>query len=91
MIVYVGPTPEELEYMKKQEEEAKLKKEAEEKAEKERKDAEEQAERKKRQEEWVRAIVNTVNIWTLKKLAVIILKFEQGDFTIESCIQKRIE
>lgn len=39
--------------MKRQEEEARQKKEAEEKAEKERKDAEEQAERKTRQEEWV--------------------------------------
>ncbi|KAL4237761.1 Adenylate kinase 7 [Mactra antiquata] len=47
-----GPTPEELEQMRKQEEEAKQKKEAEEKMEKERKEAEEASERKKRQEEW---------------------------------------
>ena len=51
--MYLGPTPEEMEEMKKLEEEARLKKEAEEKAEKERKEAEEAAERKKRQEEWV--------------------------------------
>lgn len=51
-----GPTPEELEEMKKQEEEARQKKEAEEKAEKERKEAEEQAERKKRQEEWTQRL-----------------------------------
>ena len=51
--LFVGPTTEELEEMKKLEEEARLKKEAEEKAEKERREAEEAAERKKRQEEWV--------------------------------------
>lgn len=39
--------------MKKAEEEARVKKEAEEKAEKEKREAEEAAERKQRQEEWV--------------------------------------
>ncbi|KAL8611092.1 hypothetical protein ACOMHN_064382 [Nucella lapillus] len=47
-----GPTPEELEEMRRQEEEAKQKKEAEEKAERERREAEEATERKRRQEEW---------------------------------------
>ena len=48
-----GPTPEELEEMRRQEEEARQKKEAEEKAERERREAEEATERKRRQEEWV--------------------------------------
>ncbi|XP_067680599.1 adenylate kinase 7-like [Haliotis asinina] len=47
-----GPTPEEMEEMRRQEEEERLKREAEEKAERERREAEEAAERKKRQEEW---------------------------------------
>lgn len=47
-----GPTPEELEEMRRQEEEAKTKREAEEKAEKERKEAEELQDRRRRQEEW---------------------------------------
>jgi len=47
-----GPTPEELEEMRRQEEEARQKREAEEKAERERREAEEAAERKRRQEEW---------------------------------------
>jgi len=51
-----GPTPDELENMKKQEEEAKMKKEFDEKQEKERKEAEEATERKKRQEEWTQRL-----------------------------------
>ncbi|CAH1792741.1 unnamed protein product [Owenia fusiformis] len=47
-----GPTPEELEEMRRKEEEARLKKEAEEKAEREAREAEEAALRKNRQEEW---------------------------------------
>ncbi|RUS85279.1 hypothetical protein EGW08_006980 [Elysia chlorotica] len=47
-----GPTPEELEEMRRQEEEARVKREAEEKADKERREAEELQERRRRQEEW---------------------------------------
>ncbi|XP_074647604.1 adenylate kinase 7-like [Tubulanus polymorphus] len=47
-----GPTIEEQEEMRRQEEEAQLKREADEKAEKERQETEEAAERKHRQEEW---------------------------------------
>ncbi|KAK7104086.1 adenylate kinase 7-like [Littorina saxatilis] len=47
-----GPTPEELEEMRRQEEEDRQKKESEDKAERERKEAEESQERKNRQEEW---------------------------------------
>ncbi|CAG2241509.1 AK [Mytilus edulis] len=47
-----GPTPEELEEMRRQEEEARLKKETEERQERERKEAEESNLRKQRQEEW---------------------------------------
>ena len=49
-----GPTPEELEEMRRLEEEARVKREAEEKADKERREAEELQERRRRQEEWVR-------------------------------------
>lgn len=49
-----GPTPEELEEIQCQEEEKRLKREAEERAEREQKEAEEAAERKARQDEWVR-------------------------------------
>lgn len=48
-----GPTPDELEEMKRVEEEVRLKKETEERAERERREAEEAAERKRKQEEWV--------------------------------------
>ena len=48
-----GPTPDELEEMKRIEEEARLKRETEERAERERREAEEAAERKRKQEEWV--------------------------------------
>ena len=48
-----GLTKEEEEAIRRTEEEAKLKKEAEERAEKERQEAEEAAERKRRQDEWV--------------------------------------
>ena len=48
-----GPTPEELEELRRQEEEERLKKEAEDRAEKERQEAEEAAERKRKQDEWV--------------------------------------
>ena len=48
-----GPTPEEREELRRQEEEARLKRESEERAERERREAEEAAERKRRQEEWV--------------------------------------
>lgn len=51
-----GPTPEELEEMKRQEEEARLKKEMEEKQEKERQEAEEASLRKQRQEEWTQRL-----------------------------------
>ncbi|GFO41343.1 adenylate kinase 7-like [Plakobranchus ocellatus] len=47
-----GPTPEELEEMRRLEEEARVKREAEEKADKERREAEELQERRRRQEEW---------------------------------------
>ena len=62
-----GPTPEELEEMKRLEEEAKLRMEAEERAERERKESDEAAERKRRQEEWVRgeraiSYINTDNM-----------------------------
>ena len=49
-----GPTPDELEEMRRQAEEARLKKEAEERAERDQKEAEESSDRKKRQDEWVR-------------------------------------
>ena len=48
-----GPTPDELEEMKRVDEETRLKKETEERAERERREAEEAAERKRKQEEWV--------------------------------------
>ncbi|XP_022332900.2 adenylate kinase 7-like [Crassostrea virginica] len=51
-----GPTPEELEEMRRQEEEALLRKEMEEKQEKERQEAEEAALRKQRQEEWTQRL-----------------------------------
>ncbi|XP_062595521.1 adenylate kinase 7-like [Saccostrea cucullata] len=51
-----GPTPEELEEMRRQEEEARLRKEMEEKQEKERQEAEEAALRKQRQEEWTQRL-----------------------------------
>ena len=48
-----GPTPEELEETKRQQDQEKQKKEAEEKAEKERQEAEEASGRKRRHDEWV--------------------------------------
>lgn len=48
-----GPTDEELEEMKRAEEEARIKKETEEKAERERLELEEATQRRARQEEWV--------------------------------------
>lgn len=48
-----GPTPEELEELRRQEEDERIMKEKAEKEEKERQEAEEAAERKHRQEEWV--------------------------------------
>ncbi|GFR66473.1 adenylate kinase 7-like [Elysia marginata] len=47
-----GPTQEELEEMRRLEEEARVRREAEEKADKERREAEELQERRRRQEEW---------------------------------------
>ena len=63
-----GPTPDELEEMKRVEEEARLKRETEERAERERREAEEAAERKRKQEEWVFMVfTNFMNIlnWSL--------------------------
>lgn len=52
-----GPTAEELEEMRRQEEETKLKRETDEKQERERREAEESSLRKQRQEEWVGVMV----------------------------------
>ncbi len=49
-----GPTPAELQEIRRAQEESRLKREAEERTERERREAEEAAERKRNQEEWVR-------------------------------------
>ena len=54
-----GPTPEEMEEIRRKTEEERLKREEAERLEKERKEAEEAAERRRRQEEWV-------SVWAFK-------------------------